>query len=202
VLEEGVVTQGEEGTPQGATITPWTQKITSSSSVGFGCGVRYRCLICAVNGNMLAARVTILRRRKGAAPEQRIRTAERGPQPGRGRRCVVPALCPVAPASVSLSAGSAPPEGAGRGGGAHHPHHDQGAGAGSREAARVFGCQRHDHGRDRCASGVEVSRPNAAPWLRGEGAAMRFEPSSCLIVWGPASWSKPTGCWYRNVRAR
>jgi group II intron reverse transcriptase/maturase len=40
VLEEGVVTHSEAGTPQGATITPWTQKITSSSNAGFGCGVR------------------------------------------------------------------------------------------------------------------------------------------------------------------
>src|SRR5271155_4784854 len=33
VLEEGIVTQSEQGTPQGATITPLTQKVISSLSV-------------------------------------------------------------------------------------------------------------------------------------------------------------------------
>jgi group II intron reverse transcriptase/maturase len=33
VLEDGVVTEGEVGTPQGATVTPRTQKVTSSLSV-------------------------------------------------------------------------------------------------------------------------------------------------------------------------
>jgi len=40
VLDEGIWSVSETGTPQGAVATPRTQKITSPSSVGSGCGVR------------------------------------------------------------------------------------------------------------------------------------------------------------------
>ena len=46
VMEHGLVSATEEGTPQGGPLTPWTQKITSSLTGRLHCVVRIPCLTC------------------------------------------------------------------------------------------------------------------------------------------------------------
>jgi hypothetical protein len=201
-VDGGVVMQRYEGTPQGGPLTPWTQKITSSSSGGSGCGVRWRFLICVVNSNTLMAHVTILRRREGATPERRVRVAEPGPQSGRGGRRPVRALCPVATSGIPVPCRRQAVEVAGGRGRSDCSNHDQGAGARRREVACACTRERPDDGRDRGARNQRASGSNQAPWLRAVGAALTFDSSSFLIVWGPARWSRPTPFWCRHACAR
>ena len=75
VLDDGKWSTNDTGTPQGAVVTPWTQKRTSSLSVGLPAGVASRWLILDVKSITLMSHGAIHASAEGAKVECGLSTS-------------------------------------------------------------------------------------------------------------------------------
>src|ERR1700752_4392776 len=72
ILEDGEIHANEEGTPQGGSSTPLTQKVISSSSEQLRDGeLDTHCLISALRGNTLMSHDALDQNGEGSTAERR-----------------------------------------------------------------------------------------------------------------------------------
>src|SRR6202158_1845370 len=197
VLEEGIVTEGEAGTPQGATVTPWTQKVTSSLSERCDWIVQYWLLTYVANGNTIMTYGPLHSHRKGSALERGRRPDRPRSEPQRGRRGFGRGVRAIAAPSVPLFAAGAGDQASGTCRRAEHPHYDQGACRRCDETARLRPCQRHD---DRSDGGA-LSRQGAPAWLIAVGDAMFCISNTPLTACWRRNSSGSMPSWFRIIRA-
>jgi Reverse transcriptase (RNA-dependent DNA polymerase) len=127
IMDDGVVQQRHQGTPQGGPLTPWTQKITLSLGGRFRCAGPIQSLICVTRSNIKMSYVALDSLRKGSAFECRLSSACRWSQPQRGRRSHGRAAQDFAAPGLPLPARGAAHVVSGSRGRAHHSHHAQGS---------------------------------------------------------------------------
>ena len=199
-LTAGVVENGKKadvtvGTPQGAVITPRTQKATSSSSDVSRCADRDRFLTCDVRSNMFASNVAIQRRREGPSLERCIRSARPRSRCCAGRGDADRRVRPVSTPSVSLLAGGAGHRASSADRRTERGHYPQGARRHRREAALA----RTRHGLDdrRCdlARCLGSTGPGAPAWLIASAAAKSTSSIALTVCWASSS-SRSMTSWF------
>ena len=181
--------------PQGAVVTPWTQKVTSSLRVRFRCPGPSRCLTCDVRSNMFASNVAVHRRRKGPTLERCIRSAGPRLRCRASRGHADRSIWSFSPPGVPIPDGGAGHRAAGGGRIGEHSHHCQGARGPCGRAARACSDHRFD---DRQLGGTRrfgFTREGAPACLSAAGAAL-FVSSIASTVCGMPSWSRSTAFWF------
>jgi len=194
-LEEGVLVASEEGTPQGAVITPWTQKAISNLSGASHCGERVRYLTYDAKGNIFASNVAIQRRREGPSLERCIRSAPPRLRCRAGLGVVDRRVRLVPTPSVSLRARSPGDQAPGAYRGAQRGHDRQGARGHRGEATRA--CAGHGFDDRRCglARRRGLAESGASACLSATSAA-KSTLSIALIVCSAPSSNRSTTSWF------
>ena len=172
VLEDGHRVVSTRGTPQGAVISPWTQKATSSLSAKLNFVVLKPSLIYVARGNILMTNGAILSHRKGSAFECCFRSDCPGLQPCRRRRSSGRAVRLIAASSLSLPTRGAAYQASDGDSRADHPNYDQGAWRRGGQAACLRPDQRTDNRRDGGTCRVAFSRPGEPAWLSAADPAL------------------------------
>lgn len=198
VVEDDVRQSATKGTPQGAVITPRTQKVTFGLSASCGSGVPGSCLICVTKGNMCMSHGAIDRCAE-------VRTAEcsaqlAGARDGYDRRgCVAVSSVRALPTpSIPLPSGGAGdrPYGARR----HAVGADHAQDATQRRArcAGLFDDQRLDPQRDRHARDHGFPRSRTRAWLTDGrvGIGIKFSSITRSTVCSISNFSKSTSAWF------
>jgi retron-type reverse transcriptase len=186
---------GKRGTPQGAPITPQTQKVTSSLNGALRCAARSRSLIYDAKSNMFVSNVAILRRREGPTLERCIRSAQPRPRRRVGGGDADRAVRLVATSSLSLSAGSPIDQASGAGIGTLRGDHRQGARGHSHEVARSRPRHRFDDRRRGLACRLGLVGAGASAWLSATGVA-KFVSSIAMTVCSAPSSNRPMTSWF------
>ena len=177
-----------KGTPQGGVITPWTQKVTSSSTGKLNWIVRYRPLTYVSRGNIYMTYDTIDACRKDTTFECCPRSDQPGVFPQRGRRDIGQALSSLVAPSLPLPRrGTVPQTPAG----SAHPHYsndDQSAGRRGDETAGLRAIEWPHDRRDSGACGIAIYCSGTRPWLIATSqAAPSIWSTSLTVYWQPNS---------------
>jgi hypothetical protein len=176
VMENGLVSPVEEGTPQGGPSTPLTQKVIFSSSEQLRDGeLGTRYLIFALRGNTLMSHGTLHQDGKGSASERCSCSAP--PSSCASRSCteVVTRLRFVRAASISLFGRSLPARSASRSSRSYRAHHVETSPADSGTAPEVCAKQWLDHRSDRNGRVACVSAHSEKAWLSRLEKAAHFK---------------------------
>lgn len=200
VMEAGIVTYPERGSPQGGVMTPRTQKVTSSLTGRWRLIGSKPGLTCDANGNIYMTYGAIDRFADG-------RTSQRCPWVARARAqrpggvCVyVASIRPLAPSSVPLPAGSAVAARAGGAAGARGPG-DLQAAAASGESPSPAGRRRwHDPQRDGGA-GLGRLSGRGGPWRLGMARSRSSSSNTLSTACSDPSWSRSMRSWCPNSAA-
>lgn len=204
-LEQGILEglqrwMPTQGTPQGAELTPRTQKVTSSLTGRWRLIGSKPGLTCDANGNIYMTYGAIDRFADG-------RTSQRCPWVARARAqrpggvCVyVASIRPLAPSSVPLPAGSAVAARAGGAAGARGPG-DLQAAAASGESPSPAGRRRwHDPQRDGGA-GLGRLSGRGGPWRLGMARSRSSSSNTLSTACSDPSWSRSMRSWCPNSAA-
>ncbi len=198
VLENGLVSPAEEGTPQGGPLTPLTQKVTSNLNGWSQAGGRVlQCLTCVLRGNMFMTDGAFDQSGQSSAVEHRSRPARAPYRVARGSAAFVTGVRPVRASSIPVPGGSLPPRPAGRSHGGYGADHAQASAEHSTSVAEVCEKQWSDYRSDRDTRVERVSSCSKKAWLsRAQGAA-RFKSTSTmrLIACASRNSPKPTIFW-------
>ena len=188
----------EEGTPQGAVVTPLTQKVTSNLNGWSQAGGRVlQCLTCVLRGNMFMTDGSFDQSGQSSAVEHRSRPARAPYRVARGSAAFVTGVRPVRASSIPVPGGSLPPRPAGRSHGGYGADHAQASAEHSTSVAEVCEKQWSDYRSDRDTRVERVSSCSKKAWLsRAQGAA-RFKSTSTmrLIACASRNSPKPTIFW-------
>ncbi len=188
----------EEGTPQGAVVTPLTQKVTSNLNGWSQAGGRVlQCLTCVLRGNMFMTDGSFDQSGQSSAVEHRSRPARAPYRVARGSAAFVTGVRPVRASSIPVPGGSLPPRPAGRSHGGYGADHAQASAEHSTSVAEVCEKQWPDYRSDRDTRVERVSSCSKKAWLsRAQGAA-RFKSTSTmrLIACASRNSPKPTIFW-------
>ena len=166
VLEDGEVHPNEEGTPQGGSITPLTQKVISSSKGQSRAGEQgTRCLTSVLRGNMCMTYDALDQSGKGSATECRSWPTPASCCFARSSPAVVTRVRSVRAPSLSVPGGSVPARSTGRSDRAYGANHVEASAEHGGTAAEVREKQWPDHWSD-CDRRVErVSAHSKKAWL-------------------------------------
>jgi hypothetical protein len=198
VSEEGHWSETEVGTPQGAAITPLTQKVTSNlngwSQAGGGV-LQY--LTFVLRGNMFMTDDSIDQSGQGSAVEHRSRSARAPYRVARGGAAFVSQVRPVRASSIPVPGGSLPARPAGRSHGGYGTDHAQASAEHSTSVAEVCEKQWPDYRGNRDTRIERVSGCSKKAWLSRAQEAARFKSTSTmrLIACASRSSPKPTIFW-------
>src|SRR2546421_112712 len=198
VMEQDRWIETEEGTPQGAVITPLTQKVTSNLNGWSQAGGRVlQCLTCVLRGNMFMTDGSFDQSGQSSAVEHRSRPARAPYRVARGGAAFVTGVRPVRASSIPVPRGSLPPRPAGRSHGSYGADHAQASAEHSTSVAEGWEKQLPDYRSDRGTRAERLSRCSKKAWLsRAQGAA-RFKSMSTmrLIACASRNSPKPTIFW-------
>src|SRR5438034_2484556 len=173
VMENGLVSAVEEGTPQGGPFTPLTQKVISSSKGQSRAGEQgTRCLTSVLRGNMCMTYDALNQSGKGSAAERRSWPTPASCCFARSSPAVVTRVRSVRAPSLSVLGGSVPARSTGRSDRAYGANHVEASAEHGGTAAEVREKQWPDHRSD-CDRRVErVSAHSNKAWLsRAQKAA-------------------------------
>ena len=183
------------GTPQGAVLTPRTQKVTSCLIARLRSIVRVLCLTCAVNGNIDMTHGAIDRLAEGRTPQRRPWVAGTRAE-RRGDLCVAGKSVRHVPASgLPLRPGGAVANGPGAidgafGGGDVQVAAEPGEGRAGAGRGRPDDAQR-----DGGAGAVRLSCRAWRPWRVAAPPARSSRSNTPLTYREAASWSRHTRSW-------
>ena len=198
VMENGLVSAVEEGTPQGGPFTPLTQKVISSSKGQSRAGEQgTRCLTSVLRGNMCMTYDALNQSGKGSAAERRSWPTPASCCFTRSSPAVVTRVRSVRASSISVLGGSVPARSTRRSHRAYSADHVEASAEHGGTAAEVREKQWPDHRSD-CDRRVErVSRCSKEAWLsRAQKAAhCKFTFPIRLIACSSQSSRKPTTFW-------
>src|SRR5258708_26514615 len=166
VLEDGRRTRAEEGTPQGGSATPLTQKVISSSKGQSRVGEQgTRGLTFALRGNMFMTDDAFDQSGKGSAAERRSWPTPASCCFAPSGSALVTRVRSVRASSISVPGGSVPARSAVRSPPAHSADHVEASAAHGGTAAEVREKQWPDHWSDRDRRGERASRCYEKTWL-------------------------------------
>ena len=181
-----------KGTPQGAPITPLTQKVTSNlngwSPAG---GEVLQYLTCVLRGNMFMTDDSVDQSGQGSAVERGSRPAPAPCRVARGSAAVVTRVRPVRASSIPVPGGSLPARPAGRSHGGYGADHAQASAEHGASAAEVCEKQWPDYRSDRDTRVERVSRCSKKAWLSRAQEAASFKSTSIMRLIACASRSSP-----------
>jgi len=198
VMENGLVSSVEEGTPQGGPFTPLTQKVISSSNGQSRAGEQgTRCLTSVLRSNMYMTYGAFDQGGKGSA-------AERRSWPSPASCCFTPSstalvtrVRSVRASSISVPGGSVPARSTGRSHRAYSADHTEASAEHGGTAAEVREKQWPDHRSDSDRRVERVSRCSKKAWLSRAQRAAHSKSTFLirLIACSSQSSRKPTIFW-------
>src|SRR5438105_8500892 len=208
VLEDGKKLRVEEGTPQGGSATPRTQKVISSSNGQLRDGEPGTlCLIFALRSNTFMAHDALDQSGKGSAAERRSWSAPASSCASRSSTAVVTRVRFVRASSIPLPAASLPAGPTRRGSRGHRADHVEASATYGGTSPEVREKERIDHWSNRDRSVACVSTHSKKAWLSRVPKAAHFKSTfpirliACssrssrrpTIFWCPVA-SAPSGC--------
>ena len=198
VSEDGQWSETKVGTPQGAVMTPLTQKVISNLR-GYcrGGGLFVRSLTCAVKGNMFMADGPVDQSRQISTAECSLRNAAAQCCLVRGHAALIPTVRPVRTSGIPLPGRSDPSRPTGRSFGSCGTDHAQAACGNGSPSASLCQKQRPDNRSDRDARFGRVSRYSEKAWLScaNPTARFKFRLNMHLIACTMRSSVRPTVFW-------
>jgi retron-type reverse transcriptase len=204
VLEEGKRIVVKEGSPQGGSITPLTQKVIFSSNGQLRDGEPGTpCLICASRGNTFMAHDTLDQSGEGSALECCSWPTPTSYCTSRGSAALSKCARLVRAASISLPGGSLPVRSANRGSRDHCASHVEASAGHGGTAPQVREQGRPDDGRDRDHRVECVSAHAKKAWLSRVAKADHFKstfPIRLIACTSPSS-RRLTTFWCRVASA-
>jgi retron-type reverse transcriptase len=188
------------GTPQGAVITPCTQKITLSLSgkspfIGL---IHY--LICVARSNTFMSNVAIYQSRKDLAFERRLRSARQGSRARGIRSAIGRQIRPVASSSLPLPSGSAGDQEPDASGHCHHSCYGQNSRGCCVTTAGVCPATWPDDRRSGGAGRPEPVAGGASEWVIAVGETTCSTWTTALIACCRQSWHRSMTYWCLIVR--
>ena len=198
VLEDGRRTRAEEGTPQGGSATPLTQKVISSSKGQSRVGEQgTRCLTFALRGNMFMTDDAFDQSGEGSAAERRSWPMPASCCFARSGTALVTRVRSVGASSISVPGGSLPARSAGRSPRAYSADHVEASAEHGGTAAEVREKQGPDHGSDRDRRVERVSGCSKKAWLSRAPKAAHCKSTLPirLIACSSPSSHRPTIFW-------
>jgi retron-type reverse transcriptase len=176
VFEEGIVTESEAGTPQGATATPRTQKAISSLKEQLWGGEKgTHCLILVVNGNTVMSHDPFNQDAEGSPAECRSCPVAASNRASRSNASVVTRVRLVRAPSISLLARSLPTRSTDRSSRSHCANHLEASIANRGTAAEIREKQWPDHWSDRSQRIKCISARPKKAWLNRVKIAAHFK---------------------------
>jgi len=176
VMEQGRWSKAKEGTPQGAVITPLTQKVIFSSKEQLPGGEKgMNCLISVVRSNIFMAYGALHQGGEGSPNKCRSWPAAAWSRAARGSASPVTRLRFVRAASISLPGRSLPARSAGKHSRSHRIGHLEASAPDLRTAPKVCEEQRSHHWSDRNRRVKCVSADAKEAWLSRIGRAALFK---------------------------
>ena len=191
VMEDGVFTASEEGTPQGGLVTPLTQKTTSSLNAGLRGGGSCGCLILDANSTTLMSHGAIYASTEGETIERGLSITRASDEPGGGSRQIVGRERDFIAPCLSLSRGSRTARATAQGRRACAADHLQNPGKRDSCIAHVCRRQRPDLERGCDARHQGVRGASTPRWLSGCASA-RSVSNTPSIDCSPPSSSRST----------
>jgi hypothetical protein len=185
VSEDGQWSETDKGTPQGAVLTPLTQKVISSLRGYWLVGeVPLQYLTCVLRGNMFMTDDPINQGGQGSAVERRFQHASEQGCVARGHAAIVAGVRFVRTSSIPVLGGSDPTEATCRGHRGYSTDHPQGSRGNSASSSGLFEKYWAHHRSHRDTGIGHVSEQTEKTWLsRAQGPApFKFTLSICLIA--------------------
>ena len=198
VIEQGQWHEAEEGSPQGAVITPLTQKVISSSLEQLLGGEKgINCLISVVKRNIVMANGALHQGGESSPNKCRSWPAAAWNRAARGSASSVTGLRFVRAASISLFGRSLPARSAGKNSRSHSSGHLETSPPDRRTAPKVCKEQRSHPWSDRNRRVKRVFADSKEAWLsRIERAALfKFRFPIRWIACSSRSSRRLTRCW-------
>src|SRR5438876_365331 len=198
VLEDGKRTRAEEGTPQGGSVTPLTQKVISSLKEQLRDGKRSTlCLIFVLRSNMFMAHDAFDQSGKGSAAERRSWFASAPSRAARSSAAAVTRVRFVRASSISLPGRSLPARSTRRSSRGHGADHVEASAAYGGTSPEVREKQRTDHRSGRDWRVACVSTHSKKAWLSRVQKAAHFKSTFPirLIACSSRSSRRPTIFW-------
>ena len=193
ILEDGELTANEKGTPQGGSVTPLTQKITSSLSGRFLAGASSRWLILDARSIILMSHGAIHTSAKGAKAERRVSSDRASDECGRGCGDIGARGSDFIASRLSLSRSSRPPQATGGDRRAGATHHLQDLRQCHWRVARVCRRARFDVERGRHSRHHGVREACSPTCVSGMARAISVS-NTPSIVCSPPNSNKSTSC--------
>jgi hypothetical protein len=193
ILEAGELTANEKGTPQGGSVTPLTQKITSSLSGRFLAGASSRWLILDARSIILMSHGAIHTSAKGAKAERRVSSDRASDECGRGCGDIGARGSDFIASRLSLSRSSRPPQATGGDRRAGATHHLQDLRQCHWRVARVCRRARFDVERGRHSRHHGVREACSPTCVSGMARAISVS-NTPSIVCSPPNSNKSTSC--------
>ena len=204
VLENGLVSPAEEGTPQGGPLTPRTQKAISSSKEQWWGGEKgTHCLICVVNSNTVMSNDPLDQNGKGSPAECRSWPVAASNRASRSSASVVTRVRLVRAPSISLPARSLATRSTDRNSRSHGANHLEASTANCRTASGIRENQWPDHWSDRSPRTKCISARPKKAWLNRVkiAAHFKFEFLIRLIACSRQSLRRLTRFWCHVANA-
>ncbi len=176
VMENGLVSPSEEGTPQGGPITPRTQKAISSLKEQLWGGEKgTHCLIFVVNSNTVMSHDPFDQDGEGSPAECSSWTVAASNRASRSSASVVARVRLVRAPSISLPARSLPTRSTDRSSRSHCANHLEASTANRGTAAEIREKQWPDHWSDRSQRIKCISARPKKAWLNRVKIATHFK---------------------------
>jgi len=198
VMEDGKWSEAETGTPQGAVITPRTQKAISSlkeQSLGGQKGTH--CLIFVVNRNTFMSNEPFDKDGEGSPAECRSRPVAASNRASRSSASVVARVRLVRAPSISLPARSLPTRSTDRSSRSHCANYFEASTANRGAAAQIRQEQWSDHWSDRSQRIKNIPARSKKAWLNRVkiAAHSKFKSLIRLIAYSSRNSRRLTSCW-------
>src|SRR5205809_3448029 len=198
VMEGGLVSPVDEGTPQGGPITPRTQKAISSLKEQLWGGEKgTHCLIFVVNSNTVMSHDPFDQDGEGSPAECRSWTVAASNRASRSSASVVTRVRLVRAPSISLLARGLPTRWTDRSSRSHCANHLEASTANRGTAAEIREKQWPDHWSDRSQRTKRISARPKKAWLNRVKIAthFKFKFPICLIACSSRSSRMHTKFW-------
>src|SRR6516162_678243 len=198
VMEQGQWHKTEEGSPQGAVVTPHTQKAISSlkeQSLGGQKGTH--CLIFVVNRNTFMSNEPFDKDGEGSPAECRSRPVAASNRASRSSASVVARVRLVRAPSISLPARSLPTRSTDRSSRSHCANYFEASTANRGAAAQIRQEQWSDHWSDRSQRIKNIPARSKKAWLNRVkiAAHSKFKSLIRLIAYSSRNSRRLTSCW-------
>jgi len=198
VSEDGQWSESKGGTPQGAVVTPRTQKAISSLKEQLRSGEKgIPCLIFVVNRNTFMSNEPFDKDGEGSPAECRSRLVAASNRASRSSSSVVARVRLVRAPSISLPARSLSTRSTDRSSRSHCANYLEASAANRGAAAQIRQEQWSDDWSDRSQRIKCISARSKKAWLNRVKIAAHFKFKSliCLIAYSSRNSRRLTSCW-------